>query len=191
VTASFYAVDFLRANFGFAVGADGVICRYNGTSWVAVNSGVTTAFRSVLIVDDNTIVVSGDGGLVCLSTDGGLTWQTLSVGTSASLTTLALAGDEVLAFGDGGTGFAFFVSPPPLTPFSITAFSYNPTARTVNLTFLSEPGINYTIETSFNGQTWTVLGAPVPGAAGATSTTVTGRPLQPPYTDRLLLRVRH
>ena len=77
-----------------------------------------------------------------------------------------------------------------LPPFRVTAFSYNPTARTVNLTFLSEPAVNYTIETSPNGQTWTVLGAPVPGAAGATSTTVTARPLPPPVTDRLLLRVR-
>ena len=190
VTANFYAVAFLRENFGFAVGAGGLICRYNGTAWVAVNSGVTTAFRSVVIADENTIVISGDDGLICQSTDGGLTWQTLSVGTSASLKTLALAGSEVLAFGDGGAGFAFFVSLPPITPFHITAFSYNPTARTVDLTFLSEPGVNYTIETSLNGQTWTVLGAPVPGAGGATSTTVTGRPLQPPYTDRLLLRVR-
>jgi hypothetical protein len=58
-------------------------------------------------------------------------------------------------------------------------------------TFLSEPHcVNYIIETSVNGQTWTTLGGAVPGAQGATSTTVTGRPLQPPYTDRLMLRVR-
>jgi hypothetical protein len=167
-----------------------LLCRYNGTSWVAVNTGVTTAFRSVVIVDENTIVISGDGGLICQSTDGGLTWQTLSVGSSVSLTSLALAGGQVRAFGTGGAGFAFSVSLLPPPPFRITAFSYNPTARTVNLTFDSEPAVNYTIETSLNGQTWTVLGAPVPGAAGATSTTVTNRPLQPPYTDRLMLRVR-
>ncbi len=78
-----------------------------------------------------------------------------------------------------------------LPPFRITAFSYNPTARTVNLTFLSEPAVNYTIETSPDGQTWTVLGAQVAGAAAATSTTVTGRSLSSlPVTRRLLLRVR-
>ena len=190
VTDNFYGVAFLRENLGFAVGAGGLLCRYNGTSWVAVNTGVTTAFRSVVIVDENTIVISGDGGLICQSTDGGLTWQTLSVGSSVSLTSLALAGGQVRAFGTGGAGFAFSVSLLPPPPFRITAFSYNPTARTVNLTFDSEPAVNYTIETSLNGQTWTVLGAPVPGAAGATSTTVTNRPLQPPYTDRLMLRVR-
>jgi hypothetical protein len=112
VTTNFYAVDFLRPDFGFAVGAGGVICRYNGTAWVAVNSDVTTAFRSVVIVDDSTIVISGDGGLVCRSTDGGQTWQTLAVGSSASLNALVVAGSEVLAFGDGGAGFAFFTAPP-------------------------------------------------------------------------------
>ena len=75
-------------------------------------------------------------------------------------------------------------------PFQISAFSYNRVARTVNLTFSSDPCFNYTIETSPNGQTWTTLGAPVPGTAGATTTTVTGRPLPPPVLDRVLLRVR-
>ena len=69
--------------------------------------GVTAAFRSVLIVNENTIVVSGDGGLVCRSMDGGRTWKTLSTGTSASLTSLALTGNRVFAFGKERFNSAF------------------------------------------------------------------------------------
>lgn len=47
------------------------------------------------------------------------------------------------------------------------------------------------IETSTNLQQWTTLpGAPIPGANTTGTTTVTGRALPTPVTDRLLLRVR-
>jgi hypothetical protein len=75
--------------------------------------------------------------------------------------------------------------------FRITAFSYNPTARTVDLTFLSGANVLYTIETSttLQPQSWTSLpGGPVLGSA--TTTTVTGRALPLPVTDKLFLRVR-
>ncbi|MBP7950775.1 MAG: hypothetical protein KA004_14080 [Verrucomicrobiales bacterium] len=75
-------------------------------------------------------------------------------------------------------------------PFRITAFNCHRAARTMDVSFLSESCAVYTLETSLDGQIWPPLGAPVPGVAGATSTTVTGRTLPPPVTNRLLLRVR-
>ena len=76
-------------------------------------------------------------------------------------------------------------------PLRVTAFSYNATAKTVDLSFSSEFGVNYTIETSPNLQlqSWTPLpGGPVIGSTG--NTTVTGLALPLPVTDKLFLRAR-
>lgn len=109
VTADFYGVSFLREDLGFAVGAGGLLCRYNGTEWVALSSGTTTALRTVLVLDDRTILATGDGGLVCRSTDGGQTWQVVSVGTSQDLVALSASGSQAYTFGRSGAAFRFTV----------------------------------------------------------------------------------
>ncbi len=108
-SVNFYGVSFLNPNFGFAVGAGGTICRWNGTTWVALNSGTTGTFRSVVIVDANTAYVAGDNGLLCITRDGGNTWEPLGTGGNGSYGSLALSGGQAFVFGAGGTGFAFSV----------------------------------------------------------------------------------
>jgi hypothetical protein len=108
-SVNFYGVSFLNPNFGFAVGAGGTICRWNGTTWVALNSGTTGTFRSVVIVDANTAYVAGDNGLLCITRDGGNTWEPLGTGGNGSYGSLVLSGGQAFVFGAGGTGFAFSV----------------------------------------------------------------------------------
>jgi photosystem II stability/assembly factor-like uncharacterized protein len=109
VASEFYGVSFLREDFGFAVGAGGVICRYNGSAWVAVNTSVRSALRNVVVVDENTICISGDNGLLVESYDGGQTWQELTVVSQTSLLTLTVSEGQGFAFCAGGAGFRTIV----------------------------------------------------------------------------------
>jgi photosystem II stability/assembly factor-like uncharacterized protein len=54
-------------------------------AWTAQSSGVTARLRGVSAVSDRVAWASGSGGTVVRTTDGGATWQTLTVPDAAKL----------------------------------------------------------------------------------------------------------
>jgi hypothetical protein len=133
---------------------------------------------------------SGSGG----ATLSGPDFATLGLVPGRHFYTDAVSGQSVV-FNIGDVAPLSFQPEPSLSfqpePFRVTAFTYNRTARTVDLTFTSEFSVNYTIEASPNLQlqSWSPLpGGPVIGSAGIT--TVTGLALPFPVTDKMFLRVR-
>ena len=75
----------------------------------SINSGTFEHIRTVAWADDNTAHIAGDNGLLCISRDGGLTWEPLSTGTKSNFGTIAISGGRGYVFGSGGVGFAFTV----------------------------------------------------------------------------------
>lgn len=52
------------ANFGFAVGDNGKILQYDGSSWTVISSPTTTRIRGVFVVSQNEAWACGDSGKV-------------------------------------------------------------------------------------------------------------------------------
>ena len=82
-TADLYAIDFLNATHGVAVGNNSTILLTTdgGSSWTAANTGEIKAdFRSVLMISTDTIL-AGAGtifeGNLYRSTNGGQDWESL------------------------------------------------------------------------------------------------------------------
>lgn len=74
-------------------------------------------------------------------------------------------------------------------PFRITAFKFDRTAKTADVTFTSIQDAEYEVETSLEGLVWTKISVgPIIGGVG--TTTVSGLPLPQPLPTKLLLRVR-
>ncbi|MCB0307294.1 MAG: choice-of-anchor D domain-containing protein, partial [Calditrichaeota bacterium] len=65
----FYASAFTSASYGFAVGAGGTICVYNGSSWQPQLTNTSVTFYGVYALD-NTAWAVGEGGTICRYVNG-------------------------------------------------------------------------------------------------------------------------
>lgn len=102
-----YAVTCIGDEYGWAVGAGGVILssRDGGATWTAQTSPVTTALRGVRFFDALSGVAVGDDGTVIVTRDGGQSWTPRDVGTAAALRAVGAApgGRVAWVVGDAGT----------------------------------------------------------------------------------------
>ena len=113
-TSDLYAVDFLDALVGIAVGRDGAVTRTTdgGTTWVANATGVPVVrLLAVDVVSPTLAYAGGDGGTLLKSTDGGASWSALPVAsddvkdlffTSANTGTVVGAQGLITRTTDGG-----------------------------------------------------------------------------------------
>jgi len=90
-------VDMLNANYGWAVGAGGVIYRYNGSSWVSVTSPTGRDLNAVKVLSTTSAWAVGHGGTTIRW--NGSSWQNVNTGIDSHL----YAVDFVTAT-DGWTG---------------------------------------------------------------------------------------
>jgi len=106
-TGDLYAVTCIGDEYGWAVGAGGVILssRDGGASWTAQASPVVTALRGVRFFDALSGVAVGDAGTVIVTRDGGQSWTSRDVGTTVALRAVGAAPGGRLAWvvGDAGT----------------------------------------------------------------------------------------
>src|SRR5712692_5127368 len=88
-----YAVSFVDANTGTAVGARGTILRTTdgGATWTPQMSGTTNYLVGVSFVDANTGTAVGGRGTILRTTDGGATWTPQTSGTTDSLSAVSCA----------------------------------------------------------------------------------------------------
>jgi uncharacterized protein (TIGR03437 family) len=105
VTGQLNGVFMLNLDFGWVVGAGGVILRTTdgGLSWTALASGVSVNLRDVHFTDADHGWVVGDSGLILSTSDGGRTWtpETSSVATNLNSVFFTANGTGYAA-GDGG-----------------------------------------------------------------------------------------
>jgi hypothetical protein len=86
-----------------------------------------------------------------------------------------------------GAQVAEFNASLPALSFALTAWSWNAALRRMTLTWNSEPGATYRIETSPNLQAWSTENASVPSAGTSTSYTTSTLPAG---AARMFFRVR-
>jgi photosystem II stability/assembly factor-like uncharacterized protein len=108
-TNTFYSLSFANPNRGWAVGAGGTICYYNGSGWSSqnVNSGIT--FYKIHAIG-NTAYAVGSNGTVCKYVNGAWTSVNPGVGntfyavhfTSENVGYVAGAGGIICRTRDGG-----------------------------------------------------------------------------------------
>ena len=75
-TNNLTSVNFISANIGWAVGANGKILKTTngGTNWTALTSGTTNQLNSVFFVSTTYGAFVGNGGLISVTLNGGDTW---------------------------------------------------------------------------------------------------------------------
>ncbi|MGH1362739.1 MAG: YCF48-related protein [Calditrichia bacterium] len=108
-TVNFFDVAFLNSRFGYAVGANGTICRTNdgGITWEPLVSGTTQTLRGCKIISPRVAYCIGDDGLVLETTDCGDTWAEVALGYPLALEALDIVDGSGFVVGDLGEAFSF------------------------------------------------------------------------------------
>ncbi|RMI02884.1 MAG: choice-of-anchor D domain-containing protein, partial [Calditrichaeota bacterium] len=109
ITVDLYGVYFLDINFGYVVGANGVIYRTTdgGVTWVALNTGILVIIRNIIIGDANTAWAVCEGGIILQTTDGGNTWEQITPGCGCDLLGITFVGGQGYVVGSGGVAYNF------------------------------------------------------------------------------------
>ena len=86
----------------FAVGTNGTILHYNGSTWLAMSSGSTDTLRSVWGSSGTNVFAVGTNGTILHY--NGSTWSAMSSGTTNSLHSVwGSSGTDIFAVGWAGT----------------------------------------------------------------------------------------
>jgi photosystem II stability/assembly factor-like uncharacterized protein len=96
-----YAVDCASNGDCFAVGGNGTIRRWNGSSWSGVTSGTSRTLRDVAVYGATEAFAAGDNGTILHW--NGAAWSVEASGSAAALQTVAYASSSV-AFVGGSSG---------------------------------------------------------------------------------------
>ena len=94
------AVSFCDRNNGWAVGPAGTVLHTSdgGNTWQLQFAKAYNYFQDVVCLSPANAIASGAAGLIARTTNAGISWDTLSLGTTAGLSSLK--------FVDANTGFA-------------------------------------------------------------------------------------
>ena len=105
-TTPLNSITAINENTAIAVGWNGVILRYNGTSWSTINSGTNNALFGVSFGTEQVGYACGEDGIILKSTNAGLTWTTIRMQRGEWLSGLhALDDVHVAAVSEFGTLF--------------------------------------------------------------------------------------
>lgn len=92
-TGTFYDGYFVNAYYGFAVGSNGTICRYNGTAWEPYSLPVTNNFYGVYAWGNRAWAV-GSGGIVCRYNVATNSWEPVNPGVSNDILGVAFWNED-------------------------------------------------------------------------------------------------
>jgi photosystem II stability/assembly factor-like uncharacterized protein len=75
-------VDFINADTGVVVGAQGLILRTTdgGDTWTTIDMGINTPLHAVQFVSESRVMIVGQAGIILRSDDGGETFEQVPVG---------------------------------------------------------------------------------------------------------------
>ena len=112
---SLRTIHFVSPEVGFAAGMSGYAFKTEdgGTTWTAMETGVTNGLFGIHFTDLNTGYICGTGGVILKTQNGGQTWSTLNSGVNRWLTDIYFispttgfisgASKTILRTQDGGT----------------------------------------------------------------------------------------
>lgn len=104
---SFFGLAHTADNAILAFGMRGHVFRSDdlGGSWTAVDTGTTTGFNAGRVLDNGTIVLAGNSGVLAVSADDGRSFRLVKAAGPAGLAQVAgLSGGTVLTVGEAGLG---------------------------------------------------------------------------------------
>jgi prepilin-type N-terminal cleavage/methylation domain-containing protein len=107
-------IECATANSCLAVGENGVIRYYNGSSWSGHTSGTTEDLKRVSMISTSDAVAVGENGTV-LRWDGS-TWSSEASGTTEDLRAVDFTGSEY-GYAAGGSGVIIGFTGPPTGTF--------------------------------------------------------------------------
>jgi photosystem II stability/assembly factor-like uncharacterized protein len=81
---TFYSGYFVNGFYGFAVGSNGTLCRYNGIAWEPYNLGLPNHFYGVYAYGNSAWAV-GSGGIVCRYNRACNCWQPINPGVANNI----------------------------------------------------------------------------------------------------------
>ncbi len=101
-TNIFYDGYFVNGYYGFAVGSNGTLCRYNGTAWEPYNLGLPNNFYGVYAYGRSAWAV-GSGGIVCRYNYSSNSWGPANPGVTNDLYGVGFWNDNIgYVVGSGG-----------------------------------------------------------------------------------------
>ncbi len=130
-SGGYYGIAAPDTTHVWAVGANGEIVYWNGTTWAKQTSGTTNTLRAVTAINSTTAWASGDGGVICYTSNGGTTWTVQTSGTTQNLLGISVAdATHVWAVGANGTilfydGTSWAPQTSPTTNNLRAVFAYN------------------------------------------------------------------
>ena len=98
-----HGVSFTDSNNGWAVGYCQILHTNNGGTTWTIQDQSPVNYYNCNAIDQNTCYVSGTGGTILKTTDGGVTWNTQLTGTLSDITALFLF-DANNGYAVGGQG---------------------------------------------------------------------------------------
>jgi YVTN family beta-propeller protein len=102
-SGAYYGIAAPDTTHVWAVGANGEIVYWNGATWAKQTSGTTNTLRAVTAINSTTAWATGDGGVICYTSNGGTNWTVQTSGTTQNLLGISAAdATHVWAVGAGG-----------------------------------------------------------------------------------------
>lgn len=102
---SFFGLVRTADNAILAFGMRGHVFRSDdrGTAWTAITTGTTTGFNAGRMLDNGTVVLAGNGGMLAVSGDDGRSFRLIKAASPAGLAQVAgLSDGAVLTVGEAG-----------------------------------------------------------------------------------------
>lgn len=123
-------VTVVDAAHAWAVGDNGTILKWTGTTWFGQNSGTTYDLYDVDFVDANNGWAVGDGGVVLRTTNGGVNWFPVALGAYRALYAVSLT-DATHGTIVGSAGYIYRID----NPFYVTPVNSPTTEGLYGVTF--------------------------------------------------------
>ena len=159
-----------------------------GSSWTAVNNGITTAYISSVAISpnyatDQTVFAGSNDGDMFKSTNGGAEWTVLNTDYYVSLQSFIISpnyvsdrtvyavGDEVLMSTDGGMSWTDVTNGVPEYYYGIYSFAISPNYA-IDKTFYAGTSGSGTFKSTNGGTEWTDVNNGIPLGAYISSLAV-------------------
>ncbi|NUQ43175.1 MAG: choice-of-anchor D domain-containing protein, partial [Calditrichaceae bacterium] len=139
VAFDFLATAFLDVNFGYAVGANGVICQTfdGGQTWIPLSSGVTLDITAIKIFSPLAAWATCADGTLLQTLDGGATWaQAPACTCDEDLAAIDFRDCKGMVVGQSGQAYSFSTNQCTTTPSTLyTRLTTGVTQRLSGISF--------------------------------------------------------
>lgn len=102
VSVTFTSI-YTHGTYVYVCGTGGNLWRYDGSVWVKIRVRIHADITSIVMVDNSFGYIIGANGIICRTTDGGLTWVSLISTVDITLRDIYIVSRNIaFVVGDGG-----------------------------------------------------------------------------------------